>query len=205
MASLKRPVGNQILTAQAMFSFLTESKFTDKIKMFFVSSENVAEVASELVERYQEAQTVKGTQQFHRFVPQCDPIGVLKVYKLSVGEGNSVSVKKNVKGEELEVCEDKELVVGMFVACIYMEELWFAMIEEMSEEFGDALMIFLHPKGKSGSHAFVQSKADKCWVTHENVLRIMTNPNLQGARKIRYCFKLNEMEEAEQNFLSLQK
>ncbi|KAG0712613.1 hypothetical protein GWK47_018116 [Chionoecetes opilio] len=92
------------------------------------------QVASELVERYQEAQTVKGTQQFHRFVPQCDPIGVLKVYKLSVGEGNSVSVKKNVKGEELEVCEDKELVVGMFVACIYMEELWFAMIEEMSED-----------------------------------------------------------------------
>lgn len=207
MASLKRPVGNQILTARSMFSFLTESHFTEKIKFFFIPSEDITLVENELAERYQEAQTVKGTQQFHRFVPQSNPIGVLKAYKLSVGDGNIVSVKKNVLDhDELDIsAQDKELVVGMFVACIYMEELWFAMIEEISEEFGDALMIFLHPKGKSGSHAFTQSKADKCWVPRDNILSILTNPNLQGARRIRYCFKLNEMEEAENHFVSKQK
>ena len=85
---------------------------------------------------------------------------MLKVYKLSVGRGNIVSVKKNViDRDEIEIgVQDKELFVGMFVSCTYTEELWFAMIEEVSEDFGDVLMIFLHP-GKSGSHAFSQSKA----------------------------------------------
>ena len=80
---------------------------------------------------------------------------MLKVYRSSVGRVNIVSVKKNViDRDELDISfQDKELVVGMFVACNFMEELSFAMIEEASEEFGDALMILLRP-GKSGSHAF---------------------------------------------------
>ena len=51
------------------------------------------------------------------------------------------------------------------------------MIEEVAEELGDALMIFLHP-GKSGSHEFSQSKSDTCWVPRENILSLLTNPNL---------------------------
>ena len=92
----------------------------------------------------------------------------------------------------------------MFVACISMEELWFAMIEEVSEKLGDALMILMHP-GKSGFHAFSRSKADTCLVPRENILSLLTNPSLQGAKRICYCFKLIEMEDAEQHFASLQK
>ena len=67
----------------------------------------------------------------------------------------------------------------MYVTCVYMHELCFAMVEEFSEEFGYILLTFLHPKGKSGSHAF-PSKSDKCWVPIGDVIKIMTSPNLQG-------------------------
>ena len=197
MASLKRPLENQILSAQDMYSFLTNSNFSDKIKFFFVCSENVEKVKNELAERFREAKTVKGTQKFHRITPIYDSIGMLKVHKLSNEEGYDVtSVKKNLERNETGIFENiKDFFHGMYVACVYVEELWFAMIEETSEEFGDILLTFQYPKEKSGSHAF-PSKSDKCWVHIGDVVKIMKSPNLQGARRIRYCFNQQEMEDA---------
>ena len=96
MASLKRPVGNQILTVQSTFSFLQSRSLLKKLNSSLFLQKISHKFESELAERYQEAQAVNGKQQFYRFVSQYDPIGVLKVYKLSVGRVNIVSVKKNV-------------------------------------------------------------------------------------------------------------
>ncbi|KAG0722738.1 Baculoviral IAP repeat-containing protein 7 [Chionoecetes opilio] len=117
-----------------------------------------------LVERFMKAVPVKGTQQYHRFVP-VEPFGTLQVFKVSTEQmGRSVScLKSNDKLEDDFVVEEGELVVGAYVGCVYEKRLWFAMIEELSDEFGDLLVSFLGPQGKSGSHAF-PSNVDRLWL-----------------------------------------
>ena len=83
---------------------------------------------------------------------------------------------------------------------------WFAMIEELSEELGDAFMIFLHSKGKSGSHAFSQSKADTCWVPRVNILSLLKTQTYRELGEFVIASSLMfKMEDAEQHFASLQK
>ena len=79
-ASLKRPAHNQILTPLDMFSYC-ESDVTG-IKIFYMSSTTIKENVILLQDRYNAAQTVKGTRQLHRFVPQ--PLGKLLVYNTSL-------------------------------------------------------------------------------------------------------------------------
>ena len=79
-ASLKRPAHNHILTPLDMFSYC-ESDVTG-IKFFYMSSTTIKENVILLQDRYNAAQTVKGTRQLHRFVPQ--PLGKLLVYNTSL-------------------------------------------------------------------------------------------------------------------------
>ena len=79
-ASLKRPAHNQILTPLDMFSYC-ESDVTG-IKFFYMSSTTIKDNVILLQDKYNAAQTVKGTRQLHRFVPQ--PLGKLLVYNTSL-------------------------------------------------------------------------------------------------------------------------
>lgn len=147
ITSSKRPAYNQFLTARSMFSLLRQLNFSEKIK-FFLSSEYVAGIESELPERYTEAKTKKDTQKLHRLAPQCDPIVAPKIYELSSIDGDIVCGKKNVEGEELkDYARDKYLIVGMFGVCLYI--LRFAMMMEVSEKSNTVLIAFMHPKGRS--------------------------------------------------------
>lgn len=201
-ASMQRLYANQILTPLAMFDFVTKSSFESKIKFFYVSSEMVALKKESLAEHFMKAVPVKGTQQYHRFVP-VEPFGTLQVFKVSTEQmGRSVScLKSDDKLEDDFVVEEGELVVGAYVGCVYEKQLWFAMIQELSDEFGDLLVSFLGPQGKSGSHAF-PSKVDRLWLPGGDILLVMSNPKLQAGRRIRYCFREDEMTTAEHRCLS---
>lgn len=69
--SLTRPLRGQIVTAEAMYEFLSD-EFVSDIIFKFVSNERVISVRKSLQERFSRAVTVKGTQRFHRFVPLDD-------------------------------------------------------------------------------------------------------------------------------------
>ena len=66
-ASLHRPYNDQILTSDAIINFCNEN--INDIKFFNVPPEDVAPSETELKVRFELARTVKGTLQFHRFVP----------------------------------------------------------------------------------------------------------------------------------------
>ena len=82
--SLRRHVGGQILTAEAMAKFLSEN-FVSVIHTIFVSSLEVAKVATELQARFDAARTTKGTKKHHRFVPVSATI--MRVHELSTDDG----------------------------------------------------------------------------------------------------------------------
>ena len=65
--TLHRPYNDQILTSDAIINFCNEN--IHGIKFFNVLPEDVAPSETELKARFELARTVKGTLQFHRFVP----------------------------------------------------------------------------------------------------------------------------------------
>ena len=79
-ASLKRPAHYQILTPLDMFSYCESDVIG--INFFYKSSTTIKENVILLQDRCNAAQTVKGTRQLHRFVPQ--PLGKLLVYNTSL-------------------------------------------------------------------------------------------------------------------------
>ena len=89
--SLRRPYTGQIMTVQSMFVFLME-KFESAIQFFLVEKEEVRKTSEKLIARFSAAKTIKGTRQFHRFVPVDE--GHLMVHELSRGPGKVVRIRR---------------------------------------------------------------------------------------------------------------
>ena len=72
----------------------------------------------------------------------------VKLFKVSTEQigWKRACLKSDDRLEDDFVMEEGELVVGAYVGCIYEKQLWFAMIEELSDEFGDLLVSFPGPK-----------------------------------------------------------
>ena len=82
--SLRRPVTDQILTAQAMFEFVSE-KFVSVIEFDFVTKEEVFKVSQEMKGRFGKAVTIRGTQRFHRICPVS--LTTVRAHKLATDPG----------------------------------------------------------------------------------------------------------------------
>ena len=67
-----------------------------------------------------------------------------------------------------------EPLVGTYVSVMYDREMYIAMVESVSEEFGDYSVSCLH-RQKTGKYSFPPDK-DICWIPAYNVLCIMTPP-----------------------------
>ena len=89
--SLMRPVKDQILTARAMFEYVTE-KFVSVIEFLFVTKEEVRSVSKELETRFSTAMTIKGTRRCHRICP--DQYPTVRVHKLATDSGQIVRCAK---------------------------------------------------------------------------------------------------------------
>jgi len=111
-ASLQRPLNNQILTPEAVFKYCKEN-LSDKIIYFYVSETDVSKYREQLKDRFDLAQTLVGTQRFHKFVPQTQK--QLKVFEASSDE--SGCIKEITKSCTL--VKEIEVSVGEYVACIY--------------------------------------------------------------------------------------
>ena len=189
-ASLQRPYNDQILTSEAIMDFCTEK--IPGIKFFNVSPDDVTKTAVELQGRFDTAITVKGTQQFHRFVPVSK--SMLQVYKLSdqVSPPDVVPVSHSNDVEPApEAAQDLDVVEQNFVCCIYDGFPWIGMVENISEEFGDFYINFMHPHGPSKQFKWPLD-ADKCWVTEANVLCKVNTPSLTSSSSRKYYISAND-------------
>ena len=159
-ASLKRPVHKQILTPMDMSSYC-ESDVTG-IKFFYVSSTTIKENVILLQDRYNAAQTVKGTRQLHRFVPQ--PLGKLLVYNTSLQASPPTEciIAKSISLSRVQI-EDSTLQIGSFVACTnYDEKWWLGMVAQVSDEFGDHNINCMHLSGP-GIQFHLPTRVGPCW------------------------------------------
>ncbi len=183
-ASLQCPYNDQILTSEAKVDFCTKN--IPGIKIFNVSPEDVTKSASELKDRFDIAQTVKGTLQFHRFVPVSKSL--LHVYKLS-GQASPLELVPISKSNDVEpVPEPPQQLDKMeknFVCCMYDGFPWIGMVEKISEEFGDFHINFMHPHGPTKQFKW-PLEPDHCWVTEANILCKVDTPSLTSSSSRKY-------------------
>ena len=115
-ASLLRPVSNQILNPHDMFLFCSES--ISGILFYFVSKEAVLEAEASPEEHFSTSHTIKGTQRYHRYIPQST--STLAVHEISSGERTAVvSVVESLQ------IDTSDVTKGSYIACMYEEEVWF--------------------------------------------------------------------------------
>ena len=188
-ASLQRPYGNQILTCDAMMDFCVQH--IPGIKFFNVTPEDVADTGTELVNRFEMAQTVKGTQQYHRYVPIST--SSLEVYRLSSQASPPDVVPISSNGPlEVEPPVQLEIKEQNFVCCLYDGFPWIGMVNEISEEFGDCHINFMHPHGPTKQFNW-PSKADQCWVARKDILCTIDTPSLTSSSSRKYCIYENDV------------
>lgn len=64
---------------------------------------------------------------------------------------------------------------------MYDGKVWFGIVEEKSEEFGDFFIKFMHPTSRSSKFIFPESD-DACWVLGNDILCTIGPPTLTTER-----------------------
>ena len=160
-ASLQRTLQNQILTPQAMFEFCVNN--IDNINFIYISSDEMSETRIFLEDRFLNASTIPGTRSFHQFVP----LGDNKIATKRCSEDGEIALVhsfiSNTKVTEIEVFHFD------FVCCLYEQQWWIGMVQDINKEEADVAVKFMHPNGPSPSFKW-PSKDDICWVPNIHII-----------------------------------
>ena len=187
---LQRLVGNdQILTSDAILNYWYEN--VHGIKFLNVPPEDVARSETELKVRFELARTVKGTLQFHRFVP----VSKLHVYRLSAqaNDPELVPISESY-GIEIgnEAARSLHVQEQSFVCCLYDSVPWIGMVDEISDEYGDYRINFMHPHGLARQFQWPLRK-DPCWIPKYDILCYLETPSLTSSSSRNYCINQNDI------------
>ena len=102
---------------------------------------------------------MKGTCQLHRFQPH----GKLLVYNTSLQASPPTEgiIAKSIRLSRVQI-KDNTLRIGSFLACTYDETWWLGIVAQISDEFGDHNINFMHPSGP-GKQFHWPVKVNTCW------------------------------------------
>ena len=137
-----------------MFAFCRDN--IHGMHFHFVSNETIQEVDAALQQWFSECHTLKGTQRYHRYVP-------LSTTTLAVHEVSSVPRARAVSIVETLQIDIRDVAKGNYVACMYDKKVWYGIVNDISEEFGDLLIKFMHPSGPMNKFVFPEVD-DTCWI-----------------------------------------
>ena len=183
--SLQRPYNDQKLTSDAILNFCNEN--IHGIKFFNVPPEDVAWSETELKVRFELARTVKGTLQFHRFVPVSK--SRLNVNRLSAqtNDPEMVPISRS-DGIEIgnEAARSLHVQEQSFVCCLYDNFPWIGMVDEISDEYGDYRINFMHPHGPARQFHW-QLRKDPCCIPKDDILCCLEIPSLTCSSSRNYC------------------
>ena len=70
---------------------------------------------------------------------------------------------------------------GNYVACMYDKKMWHGIVNDISEEFGDLLIKFMHPSGPMNKFVCPQVD-DTCWIEESDILCTIDPPSLTSSR-----------------------
>ena len=114
-----------------------------------------------------------GTRSHHCFIPIST--ASLKTKRISADDHYDVVAK-----EQQVVVNDAELQPGKYVACIYDKDWFVGCIVDRSDETCDVFVNFMK-HSKTGLLSWPPSvRQNTCWVPFQNIICIVSAPELQG-------------------------
>jgi hypothetical protein len=144
-ASLQQPYNDQIMTPHQLYEWAQSS--IHNLNFDFVTENEYKEEEGLLSSRFATAETVRGTQQLHVFMPVKKGIFDTKIYSASPNytENSVISALK-------EMIELKD-ITG-FVTRMYDNFWWLGCVLSVSEESNDIKISFLHPHRTSALYIY---------------------------------------------------
>ena len=158
---------DQILSPEDMYDFCVKN--IPGIKYIYVRSEEVVNHEGELRARFDSCLPIPKTRSYHKYVPLSDR--KVRCFRTSISTDFQ---EVNVTKESL-----LSLQTGGKVACIYEENWYIGIVEEVSIKHDDVKVHFYEPPGPRTS--FKISRDDKTWVPCTNILRKLTPIELTTA------------------------
>ncbi|KAG1662138.1 Alsin [Nymphon striatum] len=147
-----------------------------RIKFFNVPPKDVKKFNTDLRNRFEISTTIKGTHQFHRFVP-LSPTH-LSVYKLSAQVDLPVVVAITALAEQDNISEvPLDIAEQNYVCCLYDNEPWIGLVEDISDEHGDYHIKFMHPHGPAKLFRWPRDE-DRCWIDKKSIFCVIDTPSL---------------------------
>ena len=166
-ASLQRNLENQIVTPEAMFEFCVNN--IKGIEFIYISTDELNETRIFLKERLEKASTIPGTLSFHPFYPLDD----LKIATKRCSEDKEIALVHsffpNTTIAEIEVFHFE------YVCCLYEQQWWIGMVQDISKKEADVYVKFMHPHGPSAQFTW-PSKDDICWVPNTHIICKIDTP-----------------------------
>ena len=137
---------------------------------------------------------MKGTRQLHRFQPQ----GKLLVYNTSLQASPPTEgiIAKSISLSRVQI-EDNTLQIGSFVACTYDEKWWLGMVAQISYEFGDHNINFMHPSGP-GKQFHWPTKGHTC--CSSNIVCVIEAPVLSSSSSRKYIISENDYKKITETY-----
>jgi len=188
-ASLQRPLNNQILTPNDLYTWCVQN--IKNINFIFVDISEFLEASNEQEKRFSFAKPVPGSRSFHWFVP-------LSTTELQVGYISGDA--SGTFGSHQSAVSDVLLQAGQFVACVYDGNWWLASVIDFCPDNNDAKVTFMHPHGPAASF-FWPLTEDICWVPVPHVLCHISAPSTTASGR-RYKLDNSDLSLVSESWLS---
>ena len=155
-----------------MFAFCRDN--IHGVYFHFASNETIQEVDAALQQWLSECHTLKGIRGIiYMFLY---PKNTLAVHEVS--SGPRARVISIVEALQIDI---RDVAKGNYVACIYDKKVWYGIVNNISEEFGDLLIKFMHPIGPMNKFVFPEVD-DTCWIEESDILCTIDPTSLTSSR-----------------------
>lgn len=143
-ASLRMVYNEQIMTPRQLYEWSKDN--IKNIDFIYSTEKEYEQELAFLKTRFEEAITVKGTQQFHNYRPKNKSTVFVKYYSFSQHTKEEI-VRKRDDADDLDLND----IVG-FVTCVYNNEWWLGCVLGIENE--EVKVSFLEPHGPSPSFKY---------------------------------------------------
>ena len=80
-----------------------------------------------------------------------------------------------------------------YVCCIYDGKPWISFVEDISEEFGDYYINFMHPHGPAQSVLLAFLWIDICWIDINNIVCYIETSSIVTSGRCHYTISKKDM------------
>ena len=130
-ASLQRPLDNQILTPDQLFEFASQG--ISGTTSFYVDSETVKKTAAILEPGFAKAECIKGSRNHHQFIPEGSSMRMICI------AGSTTNVDNHIV--DTNRMDLNDITPGSYYACKYDNDLHFCIVNYVSMEHADDLIV----------------------------------------------------------------